>query len=441
MKLQRKAGPVILLGFNELNFHFVEAYAKKGRLPNLQRLIERHPVIRTVAEKSYPQLEPWIQWVTVHTGLSFDQHRVFRLGDMVNNELPQIWEVLAKRFGASVAAVSPMNARNALADYPSSLFIPDPWTETAVTAPKDVELLFSAVKQAVNDNAHGTLTPASAARLIIGMLRNVRASSYRTCMRLALGAKRRKWFKALLLDRLLADVFISQVKRGDYDFGSLFLNAGAHVQHHYLFSSLCYEGPLRNPSWYIEPGADPVADVYALYDEILGDLLQAFPEARILVCTGLSQKPNDRLIFYYRPKEHQRFLDTLGIAYRNVVPRMSRDFLLECDTPAAALQAQRALDACKALDGRALFTVDNRGKDLFCMLMYTDEITQGFSISSPRGVIERFDEMVSLVSIENGIHQTTGYLIDSGISLAQGAPREIELKEVYSRLVQAFEPA
>lgn len=440
MSLNRKDGPVILLGLNELNFHFVEAYAKKGLLPNFQRLIQRHGVVRTVSEKSYPELEPWIQWVTVHTGLSFDEHRVFRLGDIVKNELPQIWEVLAKRFGASVAAVSPMNARNSLADYPSALFVPDPWTETTVSAPKDVELLFSAVKQAVNDNAHGRLAPASAARLLVGMLRNVRASSYAALTRLALGAKRRKWFKALLLDRVLADVFVSQVKRGNYDFGSLFLNAGAHIQHHYMFSSPCYEGPLRNPSWYVEPGADPVADVYALYDEILGDLIKVFPDARILVCTGLSQKPNDRMIFYYRPKEHERFLQALGVPYRNVLPRMSRDFLLECGTPDAALQTQRALNACTSLDGRALFAVDNRGSDLFCMLMYTDEITSGFSVRSPNGVIERFDEMVSLVSIENGIHQTTGYLIDTGV-MAKGAPREIELKEIYSRLVQAFEPA
>jgi hypothetical protein len=184
-----------------------------------------------------------------------------------------------------------------------------------------------------------------------------------------------------------------------------------------------------------------VADVYALYDEILGDLLRAFPEARILVCTGLSQKPNDRMIFYYRPKEHRRFLETLGVPCRNVVPRMSRDFLLECATPAAALQAQRALEVCTTIDGRRLFSIDNRGSDLFCMLMYTDEIVKGFSVRSPRGVIERFDEMVSLVSIENGVHQTTGYLIDTGVTLSQGAPREIELKEVYSRLVQAFEPA
>lgn len=56
-------------------------------------------------------LEPWIQWVTAHTGLTFEQHNVFRLGDIADKDIPQIWEYLETN-GISVGAVSPMNANN-----------------------------------------------------------------------------------------------------------------------------------------------------------------------------------------------------------------------------------------------------------------------------------------------------------------------------------------
>ena len=31
------------------------------------------------------------------------------------------------------------------------------------------------------------------------------------------------------------------------DFSNLFLNSGAHIQHHYLFNSKAYVGDIKNP--------------------------------------------------------------------------------------------------------------------------------------------------------------------------------------------------
>ena len=102
---------LIFLELNEVNFEFVRAYAGEGRLPTFANLIESHGFAVTESEQAYEQLEPWIQWVTAHTGKSFAEHGVFRLGDIVNHDLPQIWECFEQR-GLRVGAVSPMNAKN-----------------------------------------------------------------------------------------------------------------------------------------------------------------------------------------------------------------------------------------------------------------------------------------------------------------------------------------
>ncbi|HKR37855.1 MAG TPA: hypothetical protein VJT10_23640, partial [Steroidobacteraceae bacterium] len=101
---------LLLLELNEVNFEFVEAYTRRGELPNFAALFQQHGFTRTTSETSYEQLEPWIQWVTAHTGKSLAEHSVFRLGDIASRDIPQIWELLEER-GLKVGAISPMNAK------------------------------------------------------------------------------------------------------------------------------------------------------------------------------------------------------------------------------------------------------------------------------------------------------------------------------------------
>ena len=112
----------ILLGLNELNFDYIKFYISKDLLPNFKKIFEIQPPIETTSEKEYKLLEPWVQWVTIHSGKSFDEHKVFRLGDIVNNpKISQIFEELESE-GLSVAAVSPFNADNRL-KTPSFFFL------------------------------------------------------------------------------------------------------------------------------------------------------------------------------------------------------------------------------------------------------------------------------------------------------------------------------
>jgi len=59
----------------------METFIDQGYLPNFKRLRDTSQVFITDAEEVAPNLDPWIQWVTVHSGLSFDQHGIHHLGD------------------------------------------------------------------------------------------------------------------------------------------------------------------------------------------------------------------------------------------------------------------------------------------------------------------------------------------------------------------------
>ena len=124
---------LILLEVNELNFDVVETYIRAGaaELPNFEKLIGWKRNL-TQAEESYCLLEPWIQWPSVHTGLAYTDHKLFRLGDAALASPEQIFEKV-EAAGYSVGAISPMNAINALVS--PSYFIPDPGRKQQVMLP------------------------------------------------------------------------------------------------------------------------------------------------------------------------------------------------------------------------------------------------------------------------------------------------------------------
>lgn len=426
--------PLILIEFNEINFDFVRQYAAEGRLPHFKAMIDAHGVSETTSEDDYAHLEPWIQWVTAHTGKSFGEHQVFRLGDFVRSQLPQIWELLESS-GLTVGAISPMNAANRLAK--PAFFVPDPWTTTQVTARPVLTRLYRAVVQAVNDNAQGKVTARSLWDLLGGFLAFAHPSNYPTYVRLAAGGSGHSWYRSMFLDLLLADVFVAEHRRTRPDFATLFLNAGAHIQHHYMFSAAPYGGPHRNPEWYVRRGKDPVFDVYSLYDRILGRVRRAIPQARLMLATGLHQNPQETLTYYWRLRSHEGFLRKIGAPFARVEPRMSRDFLVVCATDAEAGACAARLREARAGDGTPLFEVDNRGTDVFVMLTYPGDIQKGFAIQVGSQRFTDFDADVAFVAIKNGEHNGIGYFIDSA-ERAQQSPRRFPLADLPTRIASAF---
>lgn len=423
---------LLFLELNEINFEFVNRYIARGELPAFRRFFEKHGYSETTSEAAYEELEPWIQWVTAHTGQSLAEHGVFRLGDIVERDLPQIWERLEER-GLKVGAVSPMNAK-CRARAPA-FFIPDPWTQTEVIAPPMLKRMFRAICQAVNDNAQSRVTLRSAFDLAMGGLRVAKPSNYRRYWSYLLAARRKPWVRALFLDLLLADLFQQAVKRTRPDFATLFLNAGAHIQHHYMFSSGVYDGPHRNPEWYLANGEDPLLDVYRLYDDILSDVLANFPDARIMLATGLHQDPHPDVTYYWRLRDHAAFLAQIEVAFESVEPRMSRDFLVRFADPAAAEAGARRLAMARASDGESLFDVDNRGRDLFVMLVYPNDIDDSLSVLIGNEDIGPLKPHVSFVAIKNGRHNGVGYFADSGTAEAgAGFP----LTQIPDRVAEAL---
>ena len=157
-----------------------------------------------------------------------------------------------------------------------------------------------------------------------------------------------------------------------------------------------------------------------VYDAMLCDLLE-LSNTEIIVATGLSQKPYEKLKFYYRLKDHAMFLNKVGIQFADVLPRMTRDFLVSFDSEEQALRAEQQLNEILVNDEVKLFgEIDNRGKDIFVVLTYPKEITKETIISYSENQLSLKD-LVTFVAIKNGEHQGKGFAYFSN-GLSKFAP-------------------
>lgn len=411
---QRSGGEALtLLELNELNFDLVRRYVERGpeELPNFARLLKMESR-ETSSEDAYETLEPWIQWVSAHSGLTAKEHGVHRLGDAVHTDIPQLLGTL-ERQGFKVGAVSPMNMPNQVAR--PAYFIPDPWTQTPTDGSLWSIKIWNAISQAVNDNAQGRLERSTVFWLGLAFLRFARLRRLKLYASLVLKSKGAPWRKALFLDLFLNDVHTGLVRAARPDLTVLFLNAAAHIQHHYLFNAKALASrPFANPSWYVAAEEDPFFDMLKVYDAILGDHLDS--QRDLVAATGLSQVPYDRVKFYYRLKDHPAFLQRLGVPFKEVVRLMTRDFLINFDDSTQADRAQQVLSGVRSVsDDLPIFgEIDHRGTSLFVTLTYPHEIARDFKARTEDGRELELHDDVAFVAIKNGMHSGRGFAFFRG---------------------------
>ena len=94
---KNKQKKLILIELNEINFDIVKKYISNTKLKNFSYIINNN-FKTTTSEKEYSKLEPWIQWVSIHTGMEANEHKIFRLGEAKNFNYEQIFEKIQKKF-------------------------------------------------------------------------------------------------------------------------------------------------------------------------------------------------------------------------------------------------------------------------------------------------------------------------------------------------------
>lgn len=391
---------LILLELNELCPQLLDTFIARGHLPNFERLrrISRKFITHTTEEL----LEPWIQWVTVHTGVPSSEHGIVDLDEADKLRHSAFWEGLDP-----VLLLSPMNVKFAQGD--ESVFLPDPWAASQAPS-RALQPLHKFIRAAVHGHARDERFDArdvlSALRFLVshGLGLESCAAIAKQLTTERISAKDVKWRRATILDRLLWDVF-EHFWAGPLAprVGVFFSNSTAHYQHKY-WSHHDPEGFAVKPSTRESKAyRDAILFGYQAQDRLINKALAlAGKDTTIAMCTALSQQPmhdyedrGGKAMFVV--KDYRKLLPSLGAPVPFYEPLMAEESRLHFDTDALALQAFTRVNAAKTATGAGIFKtrgLSGRSFIVGCAL-FASEVGDDTLIARTQGAPLRFFDYFS----------------------------------------------
>lgn len=411
-------GKVILLEFNELCPPLLEKFMAQGELPNFSKLHANASVYVTDANCDVEFLEPWIQWVTLHTGLPYEKHQVFRLGQAQNLEHESIWDVLSKQ-GKSSWLCGSMNSKWQSDDNKITA-LPDPWSINVKASPSELQAFYNFVRANVQEhtNENFKLSAKDYVSFLVFMLRHGLSMStlkriFSALFKQATRSKDR-WKKVTLLDWLQFDVFKYIYKKKQPAFATFFSNSTAHFQHKFWRYMEPEHFARKSSQSEIDQYGDAILYAYKNHDQLIGKVFDmADKDTTVILSSALSQQPytakeEDGGRRFYRPHDMNKLPEWFGLTgIEKVGPVMSHQFHLICDSNDSAKTNFENLNQLQ-FNGNKLFSLRLEGNNVFggCTVSTETDLTLPLDIN---GNAMQFGDIFYLAdNIKSGMHHPHG---------------------------------
>ena len=412
------ASKIIQLEFNELSPTLMDKFISEGHLPNFARLRGESHVFVTEAAERAPYLEPWIQWVTVHTGLNYDEHGIFDLGDGHKLDKPRIWDLIGER-GGRVWICGSMNAsfRKPIQGF----ILPDPWS-TGITPypPGEFEAFFDFVRANVQEHTRDRMPVTKAAQLKFltfmvshGMSMETAGVIAKQLMNEQSG--KNKWKRAIILDRLQWDVFGRYWRKYQPQFSTFFLNSTAHFQHMYWRN-------MEPESFTNKPSDDEQTEYnsailfgYQQMDELVGKCLSLVDEnTTIVFASALGQQPCLKYEdtggkVFYRPNDPEKLFRFAGMKPGGqYAPVMSEQFRVYMNSEGDAQEAAAKLGSLQ-INGKEVMLSRQAGAEVFAGCSVFERVDPDAVVTSGTGASTKFyDLFYNCNLVKSGMHHPDG---------------------------------
>ena len=432
--LHRKRS-LLQVELNEFDPVFVGKHAERLGLSNLSTILAfDHSLTTTDDEIEHQGLDPWVQWVNIHTGRPSSTHGVKRLGEtrrQAESEV-QIWEALASR-GHRWAAWGVMNAPGG-ARKGCAAFMPDPWSFDEDAYPPRLNDLLALPRYMARNYTDSR--KSEIARNFMRFVRSYSSPAHWPVIlkftRAATGSMARYGFSihtlTTLLDYLGALEFVRVRDRETPEYSVIFLNHIAHLQHQFWLP-----GDELHPE--MELGLR-VADM------IMGMLLKSRRDGEaMIVLNGLRQKNvSGEGIHVYRQINPERAAATLlgapeDVGGYSVEQLMTNDAHLRFGSAAEADRAEHLLRATQLSDATAVFFVERlSATDVFSQVA-TEHKVDGSAVWSNDFASGRFYDVFETVCERTGAHLQEGDVFADGIVL----PAQMHNHDIYERTLRYFD--
>ena len=415
-----------LVELNEFSLPLVERAVSELPLPHLRTLLElRRSRLWTDDTEESGYLEPWVQWVSVHTGQPAARHRIQHLGDVPDLGFPQVWEMLG-RSGVKTGIWGVMNGARREATG-CHYFLPDPWTFSEAAHPPALDDLLALPRYLATHYLKVSKRRVLALgwRFLrclgqrVGWSETLRVLGSLLPQFLRHGAQH--FLFIVCFEYLSVRAMLRQERETPTEVRIVFLNSLAHLQHHYWTSGTTGLTP-------------PLAYGLKYIDRMMGLLFGcAGPHGDVLVTNGLTQRnTNDEPAWIlYRPVDPADFLRSAGVAFERLEPLMSYDAHVFFSDPAQADAAERALRDARTM-GRALLWVQRtHPTKIFYRVDFADVAGAAQTVSI-NGRSLKFASYFQKIVRRTGRHDPNGVAFCRGVAL----PERLMNHELFSHVVQ-----
>lgn len=402
-----------VIQFNESNFDIIKKYSNKYDLPNFKKLLNSNTFASTESENKYEYLEPWIQWYSFYTGMPYEDHNVFHLGDCLKNEHENFVQKYAVNNRVGIFGAMNLPPHD---DY--IVYIPDAWTESIPDETLSSRLVSKAVSRLVNSNAglKIRLSDVLGLLILIGYPKSIKDIKILFKVVYSFFTKSRHHLAAYF-DYYFLKYSLKRAKREHIDLSLVFLNGFAHVQHHYMFNSEFSN--TKNPPWYAKEDQDYLLEALRIYDLCFEMMFEAVEDTHeYFVLTGLTQEPYKDPFIYWRFKDHQRIFSYFFNKNIKILPRMTRDFEIFVDDNESFEKLLSFLTNAKVkYDGQvknAFGHIDKTSnKSIFASFVYSGECDDIFLEYGEAAL--SLKNQLDFIAIKNAGHDQRGWLISNKI--------------------------
>jgi hypothetical protein len=293
-------------------------------LPNFVRLREQGAWAQQAAVERPPLLDPWITWVTLHTGVSPAVHGASVLEQDSNTiSAKRTWQYAAEA-GRSVGVFGSISA------YPpvplKGFMVPGPFAPSDDTYPASLRPVQAINRRYTQAHNKTTKSPGALEGLRIGARLLGLGLRPSTCLRVASQLVRerisphQRWRRVCLQPLLNFDFFAKLYRRERPDFATWHSNHAAHYMHHYWRAWDDSKFPNKAPPGEREKYGEAVPYGYQICDELLGRAMQIIDDQTVLVlASSMGQQPYvsekyDQGKIVVRVKDIGALLDAVGRA-------------------------------------------------------------------------------------------------------------------------------
>jgi hypothetical protein len=327
---------ILLLEFNEISWHVIDKLvAQRGVdfLPNFRKLREQGAWAVQSAIERPPLLDPWITWVTLHTGVRPEHHGASVLEQSADTiTAKRTWQY-ASDAGRSIGVFGSVSS------YPpeksNGFMVPGPFAPTDDTFPANLRPVQSINRRytQVHAGAKRALSPLEGFRTGAALIRlGLRARTVGKIVAQIVQERvdpHIRWKRVCLQPELNFDIFSAMYRKQRPDFSTWHSNHAAHFMHHYWRAWDDSGFAVKSSSDERAKYGEAVPYGYRLCDELLGRAMRLVDDDTVLVlASSMGQQPfvSDRYAegkIVVRIKDIEALLDLIGRdGITDVVPTM-----------------------------------------------------------------------------------------------------------------------